>query len=352
MIIGVDMMIGTKAALTTVALAIAGLALQAQAADLNVSSYGGADAAAYRAAYWEPFQAATGTKVNESLSDGSIGKIRTQVASGHVVWDVAQTDLGNMTIGCSEGLFEKIDVAGLPVNDLLPNTVSECGIASEFAGTVMTYNAKVVKDGPKSWQDFWDTKKFPGKRCMRKGTETLLNALLADGVSREDVYKVLGTPEGVERAFHKLDEIKSNVVWWESGTQQIQSLLSGECNIGTAWNGRVADANKAGNDLKLVWQAGYYLQWDSWTILKGSPNMKAAKDFIKFALEPQRQAVFMQHITYGVANAKAYPLISESLRDQMPTHAEHLKYAVASDGEFWLRNGDELQARFQDWVSH
>jgi len=44
------MMIGTKAALTTVALAIAGLALQAQAADLNVSSYGGADAAAYRAA--------------------------------------------------------------------------------------------------------------------------------------------------------------------------------------------------------------------------------------------------------------------------------------------------------------
>lgn len=344
-------MIRTNTALSAVALLIAGLSMQVQAAELNVSSYGGANAAAYRAAYWEPFEAKTGIKVNESLSDGSIGKVRSQVASGHVVWDVAQTDTGNMTIGCSEGLFEKIDLSGLPVNDLLPNTVSECGIASEFAGTVLTYNGNVIKEGPKSWQDFWDTKKFPGKRCLRKHTETLISALLADGASKDDIYKILDTDEGVQRAFRKLGEIKGDIVWWESGTQQIQSLLSGECNIGSAWNGRVADANAAGNKLKLVWEAGYYLQWDSWTILKNSPNKEAAKEYLKFALDPERQAVFMKHITYGVANEKAYPLIPDSLRDQLPTTKEHLKHAVASNAEFWLHNGDELNAKFQDWVS-
>ncbi len=344
-------MIGTKTALSAVALAVAGLSMHAGAAELNVSSYGGADAAAYRAAYWEPFEAKTGIKVNESLSDGSIGKVRSQVASGHVVWDVAQTDLGNMTIGCSEGLFEKIDLAGLPVDDLLPNTVSECGIASEFAGTVLTYNANVLKEGPGSWKDFWDTRKFPGKRCLRKHPETLIAALLADGATKEEIYKILDTDKGVERAFSKLGEIKKDIVWWESGTQQIQNLLSGECAIGSTWNGRTADANAAGNKLKLVWEAGYYLQWDSWTILKGSPNKEAAKQYIKFALDPERQAVFMKHITYGVANQKAYALIPQSLSDQMPTTKEHLQHAVASDAEFWLRNGDELNARFQDWVS-
>ncbi|MGB6008558.1 ABC transporter substrate-binding protein [Castellaniella sp.] len=345
-------MIGTKAALSTVALMVAGLSIQTQAAELNVSSYGGADAAAYRAAYWVPFEAQTGTKVNESLSDGSIGKVRSQVASGHVVWDVAQTDLGNMTIGCNEGLFEKVDLTGLPVNDLLPNAVSECGIASEFAGTVLTYNANAVKEGPKSWKEFWDTQAFPGKRCLRKHPETLISALLADGASRDEIYKLLDTDEGVKRAFRKLGELKGDIVWWESGTQQIQNLLSGECAIGSTWNGRAADANAAGNNLKLVWEAGYYLQWDSWTILKNSPNKEAAKAYLKFALDPARQAEFMKHITYGVANEKAYALVPTSLSDQMPTTKEHLKYAVASDAEFWLRNGDELNATFQDWVSH
>ncbi|MDY0883301.1 hypothetical protein ACFPL7_10100 [Dongia soli] len=33
-------------------------------------------------------------------------------------------------------------------------------------------------------------------------------ALIADGEAPQDVYKVLGTSEGVDRAFKKLDQIK------------------------------------------------------------------------------------------------------------------------------------------------
>ena len=35
-------------------------------------------------------------------------------------------------------------------------------------------------------------------------------ALMADGVPAEDVYKVLATKEGVDRAFKKLDNIKGS----------------------------------------------------------------------------------------------------------------------------------------------
>lgn len=341
-----------KIVISLLALGVASFAATSHAEELNISSYGGADAAAYKAAYWDSFEKDRGVKINETVSDGSIGKIRSQVASGHIVWDISQVDTANMTIGCAEGLLEPIDTSGLPVDDLLPDTITECGIASEYAGTVLTYNADLIDDAPKSWAEFWDTDAFPGKRCLRRNTETLVNALLADGADRDEIYDILETEEGVTRAFNKLDEIKSDIVWWESGTQQIQSLLSGECAIGSAWNGRVADANAEGNNLKLVWEAGYYLQWDSWTILAGSPNQELAMEFLEYALDPERQAEFMKNITYGVANAKAYDLIPESLQEQMPTTEDHLQYAVATNPEFWLIHGDELNAKFQDWVAH
>ncbi len=36
---------------------------------------------------------------------------------------------------------------------------------------------------------------------------------MADGVKREDVYKVLATPAGVDRAFKKLDVLKPHIQW-------------------------------------------------------------------------------------------------------------------------------------------
>ncbi|MEL6078769.1 extracellular solute-binding protein, partial [Stenotrophomonas maltophilia] len=81
-------------------------------------------------------------------------------------------------------------------------------------------NADKLKAPPGSWADFWDTKQFPGKRGLRKGAKyTLEFALMADGVPRDQVYQVLRQPGGVDRAFRKLDQIKTQIQWWESGAQ-------------------------------------------------------------------------------------------------------------------------------------
>ena len=70
----------------------------------------------------------------------------------------------------------------------------ECGIGIFVWSTVMAYNGDKLKDGPQTWADFWDTKKFPGKRGLRKGARYNLEfALMADGVKPADVYKVLAT---------------------------------------------------------------------------------------------------------------------------------------------------------------
>ena len=63
-------------------------------------------------------------------------------------------------------------------------------------------------------------------------------ALMADGVAPADVYKVLGTDEGVDRAFKKLDTIKKDIVWWEAGAQGPQLLADGQVVFATSWNGR------------------------------------------------------------------------------------------------------------------
>ena len=75
---------------------------------------------------------------------------------------------------------------------------------------------------------------------MRKSPKVTMEfALIADGVPVSKVYDVLGTEEGVARAFAKLDTIKDDVVWWEAGAQPPQLLADGEVVFTTAWNGRV-----------------------------------------------------------------------------------------------------------------
>jgi putative spermidine/putrescine transport system substrate-binding protein len=79
---------------------------------------------------------------------------------------------------------------------------------------------------------------------------------------------MLSTEEGVDRAFKKLDTIKSQVVWWEAGAQPPQLLADGEVVMSSAWNGRIANAIKEGKTFKIVWDAQGF-DYDYFAIPKG-----------------------------------------------------------------------------------
>jgi putative spermidine/putrescine transport system substrate-binding protein len=215
----------------------------------------------------------------------------------------------------------------------------------------MAYNADKIKVAPQGWADFWDVKKYPGKRGLRKGAKyTLEFALQADGVKPADVYKLLATKAGVDRAFKKLDQLKPNIQWWEAGAQPPQFLASGDVVMSSAYNGRIDTAQKEGKNLKVVWTGSVY-DVDSWAVPKGSPKLKEAMDFIKHASQPENQAVYSNKIAYGPTNLKAIQKVDPKSAANLPTWPANLKNALALDVNFWVEHGEELEERFNAWAA-
>ena len=318
---------------------------------ITVVNFGGANANAQKKAFYEPYEKA-GNKLVAVEYNGEQAKIKAMVEAKKVTWDVVEVESPDAARGCDEGLFEKLDYSKLVDKaDLLPAAVNECAVGIFVWSTVMAYNGDKLKTAPTSWADFWDTKKIPGKRGMRKGARYNLEfSLLADGVKPADVYKVLATPAGADRAFKKLTELKPHIQWWEAGAQAPQFLVAGDVALTTAFNGRIDAANREGRNLKIYWPGGIY-DLDYWVIPKGTPNKDAAQKFIAFGMQPANQAVYAQNIAYGPANTKALAKLDKKVLDDLPTSATNAKEALQFSVAFWADQGEALEKRFAAWAT-
>ncbi|MBP2299141.1 ABC transporter substrate-binding protein [Azospirillum picis] len=332
--------------------AVSALASVASARDLTVVSWGGAYQDVQKKVYFEPFKA-TGTPMNDESWDGGVGVLRAKVQGGASTWDVVQVESEELALGCDEGLYEKMNFSRIGGEDsYLPATVNPCGVGAIVYDFVLGYDKDKLKDAPKSWADFFDTKKYPGKRGLRQGAKTTLEiALMADGVAPSDVYKTLSTEAGIDRAFKKLDTIKNDIVWWKAGAQPPQLLASGEVVMTSVYNGRIDAANK--NEKKnfgMVWNGALYTI-DSWVILKGSPNVDAAYKFLDFVGKAENQAKLSQGIAYGTSNKKAPSLLQKAELADLPTAPDNMKTAIEINTDFWLENIDRLTERFNKWAA-
>jgi putative spermidine/putrescine transport system substrate-binding protein len=324
-----------------------------QARDLTVVSWGGNYQDAQRKIYFEPFSKKSSKPLLDESWDGGIGVIAAKVKAGVPNWDVVQVEAEELALGCADGFYEKLDWSKLGGKEkFLPAAVGDCGVGAIVWSTALTYDASRLKEAPKSWADFWDVTKYPGKRGLRRGPKYALEfALMADGVAPADVYKVLGNQGGVDRAFKKLDALKPHIVWWESGAQPLQLLASGEVVMTSAYNGRVSGINKTeGKNFKVVWPGSLYAI-DSWVILKNSPNKDAGMDFIAFASAPENQVKLPNFIAYGLPNKEAAGAVPSDLQKDLPTAPENLTGAVSLDTAFWVDNIEELNKRFNAWLS-
>jgi putative spermidine/putrescine transport system substrate-binding protein len=322
------------------------------AGDLTVISFGGANKDAQVKAFYAPWEKAGNGKIIAGEYNGEMAKIKTMVDTKSVSWDLVEVESPELSRGCDEGMFEEIDPASLPGTkaDYVPGAIQTCGVGFFVWSTVLAYNADKLASAPTGWVDFWDTKKFPGKRGLRKGAKyTLEFALMADGVAPKDVYKVLAGKDGQDRAFKKLDELKPSIQWWEAGAQPPQFLKSGDVVMSSAYNGRIAAVQKESN-LKVVWNGGVY-DFDAWAIPKGSKTAAEAKKFIAYSVSPEQQKTYSENIAYGPANTKAVPLLDKGILKDMPTTPENIKDQVQIDVGFWADNGEQLEQRFTAWAA-
>ena len=341
------------AAAAAAAAVAAMLAEPASARDLTVVSWGGAYQDAQREVYFKPFADSANVPLKDETWDGGIGVLRAKVQGGKADWDVVQVESEELVLGCEEGLFEKLDWAKVGGKDqFLPAAVHDCGVGAIVYNFILAYDGDKLKDGPRKWSDFWDTRRFPGKRALRKGPKTNLEiALMADGVPPSEVYRMLKTEAGVARAFAKLDEIKPHLIWWTAGAQPPQLLASGEVVMTSAYNGRIDSANiKDKKNFRMVWDQSLFTV-DSWVILKGSPNRDAGYRFLNFVSAADKQKMLPGKITYGVTNKAATAGIEAAVLPRLPTAPQNMANAIELNAPFWIENIDRLNERFNNWVA-
>ncbi|CAM3291590.1 ABC transporter substrate-binding protein [Paracoccus nototheniae] len=347
--------------------ALSGLAFGASAQDLNVVSWGGAYEVSQVEAYNKPFTAETGITVNMIAADNPATPLRAQVEANNVTGDVFDVEVSDAIRMCDEGALVEIDPAMLPAapdgtpaaDDFVPGALLDCAVANIVWGTVIAFNTtKFEGEAPSTAADFFDTETFPGQRGLpRNPKRTLYLALIADGVPAAEVYDVLGTDEGVQRAFDKLDTIKDQTVWWEAGAQPVQLLADGEVTMTTAYNGRVFDAMVAENQpFEIIWD-GQYMDMDMFVIPVDAPNPEAAMEYLKFATDTQRLADQAKYIAYGPARQSSASLVglyqdgTTEMGPHMPTSPDALETAVMDDPEFWADHAAELTERFNSWLA-
>lgn len=341
-----------KAAIIASTVLMAG-GFSAQARDLTVVSWGGNFQDAQRKIFFEPFAAEIGKPVLDESWDGGYGVLQAKVKAGVPNWDVVEVEAEELALGCADGIYEKLDWDKLGGKDAyLPAAVGDCGIGNIVWSTGLSYDGEKLAEGPKTWADFWDTKKFPGKRGLRKGPKYALEfALMADGVPADQVYEVLSGEGGVDRAFKKLDELKADIIWWDAGAQPLQLLSSGQVVMTSAYNGRISGINRTeGKKFGFVFPGSVYAI-DSWVILKDSPNKDAGMDFIAYASKAENQAKLPEFIAYGLPNLGATKLVPEQFQKELPTTDENISGAIALDIDFWTDNSEELTQRFNAWLA-
>ncbi|WP_339107776.1 extracellular solute-binding protein [Thioclava sp. GXIMD4216] len=359
---------------TAAALFAAPLSAEEMANSMTIVSWGGAYQNSQNKAYVEPYLAENPglTAHWDESSNEAVAKLRAMNEAGNVTWDLVDVVASDAIRLCDEGLAAEID----PETDLVKGAdgssaeddfgdlmVSDCFIPQIVYSTTVGYRTDMVPEGTDPPTDIcalFDTKTYPGKRALEKRPINNMEwALYCDGVAKDDIYDVLETDEGQERAFKKLDTIKKDVVWWSAGADTPQLLADGEVFMGSTYNGRLFSViEEQHQPVAMLWDMQVF-DIDGWIIPAGLPADRLArvKDFIKKETTTEALAREASYISYGPARASSAPLVGKhatlgiDMAPHMPTDPANAKNTLLYNYEWWADYRDDLDAKFQAWLA-
>ena len=328
------------------AVAFAGLQLAvgtASAKDMVFTSWGGTTQDAQKKAWVEPFQKDTGVTVK---LDGptDYGKLKAMVDSGNVDWDVVDVEGDFAVAAAKQGLLEPLDFKVIDKTNLDPRFTGDHYVGSFYYSFVLGFNKDALNGKePKTWIDLFDEKTYPGKRTFYKWSApgVLEIALLADGVAADKLY-----PLDLDRAFKKLDTIKSDIVWWSGGAQSQQLIASGEAPIGALWNGRIFAVQKDEPSVGLSWNQNLTAA-DYLVVPKGAKNKAEAMKFLAEATAPKPQAEFAGLSNYAPIDTASAKLMPPNQAAMLPD--QHKDGQINLDMNYWAAHRDEIAKRWYDW---
>lgn len=297
-------------------------------------------------ALWDPFAAASGATFNQDAFDA--GKLKAMVDSGNLSWDVVNTTQFDTARGCGT-LYEEYDYSQIDTSKIPEGTITDkCMVPQILYGLVVVYNTDSFgANPPKSAADFFDTKKFPGKRTVSQSTyvdpQTVEFALTAQG---KDVKTL--QPEDIAGAFDMYRDLGNDVIGWTTGAQAQQQLEAGEAVMGLVWSGRGYGAANAGAPVAPMWDE-WMVMVDSNGIPKGVHDTQAAFAAVNYSLGAEQQAKMTEATSYGGVNVDAKPKLDTLLSEWMTT--EHLDTGISPNVDFWVDNYDALSAAWAGWAT-
>jgi putative spermidine/putrescine transport system substrate-binding protein len=318
--------------------------------DLTVVAGGGALQDHMRRTLFESFARASNSRVVDTAYDYNVGPIRAMVQARNVTWDVVLVEAPDLIRGCEDGVFERIDWSVVRRDKFLPGGAITCGAGAIGWGVSVFWDQARNPNGPANFREFWDTQRFPGRRTLRRGARmTLEIALMGDGVPPAEVYRVLATPAGQQRAFAALDRIRPSLHFWTGGQQPIELVNAGEVAYAVGFVGRTANAIRGGARYELNWATLLY-SFDYWAVVRGSPNAAAGMRLIEHMTNEQPLRELTQLWPINPVNAAVAN--DPEVRQRNPLMmSNHQAGGLQIDTEFWLEHGPDLEQRFASWLN-
>ena len=321
---------------------------------VSIRTSGGAFGEALKRNFFDPFSKATGVKVIPiSASYGEMmAKTAAMAESGNVEWDIIAPQFTELQ-QISKYLADLGDCSSMPniAKEGIPGTCGRWGVLYVIGGQMLCWNPEIYKDKrPQHWSDFWDVNRFPGRRGMANTGSpwaTLMFTLLADGVEPAKLF-----PLDLDRAFRKLDQIKSHIaVWWRTGDQSKSMWRTSDIAMSMMWSGTAYDAKLNGTPLDWTFNQAI-ADFGAWCILKGAPYPNAAKAFIDFYMaNPESHARFAREIGYTTSNKSMSKLLTPAEKKQLVTTPEEMASIITVNAEWLGANRAKALERWTAWVS-
>jgi putative spermidine/putrescine transport system substrate-binding protein len=313
---------------------------------LTWASTGGQFQEDEKKALQEPFTAKTGTTFT-NVSPAEQAQVRTMVTSGKTIWDLANMSWIYAGAYCGK-LFEKLDDPALDRSKFPDGTTGDCFVPTFRYANIFSYNADMYPgQKPTTIKDFFDVKRFPGKRVVYDYPKAglLEAALVADGVPPAQVY-----PLDLDRAFKKIETIKSSLVFAASYGAIQQMLVDKQASMVLTVTARTIVAAKTGANLVPVWDFNT-TDIGVLVIPKGAPHKALAEQMLAFVTEPA-QAIAYAKLT-GTAPARPdVDLDTVGYTDQQKKFNAFLPdrgTTIEQDKQWWIQNTDALTKRWTAW---